>query len=346
MAQVVERSLWEREVPSSSLGAPIFFMAYSFPLNNVGNFIHTKQDVEVDSFVKNSKVYLSKVFTPSIPFTRLMISANFMCTTGNLLVELQVFSQGKWSDFYKIGQISSTGCISFPSQEDTFAKVRIDELCLKNPATSYKWRLTLDGDGKITNLVTSWCAQKELPSNQCEYNFKELLPFELKNPISQMQVLHPDARRICSPTSLCMALNLLGKSTEIEDTLKGCYDANSNIYGNWFFNIAYAGKKDVKANFWRIKSLEELENFLKCNSLVVASIAYEPGDLLSAPLERTAGHLVLILGLKQDKILVADPAASTNETVVRWYDCKQFEKCWLHHKDGACYVVRNHEKIN
>ena len=122
--------------------------------------------------------------------------------------------------------------------------------------------------------------------------------------------------------------------------LQSVFDQTVGIYGNWAFNTAAAGSLGMQSYVRRFSSLEELKDFVTPDSLVVASIAYKKGELDGAPMESTPGHLVLIRGWDKDKILAADPAASTEESVLRAYDARQFARAWLLNKQGAAYIVR------
>ena len=148
-------------------------------------------------------------------------------------------------------------------------------------------------------------------------------------PLSQKEQITPDNMRICSPVTLCMALNALGRPIVLSQVLQNVYDPASDIFGNWFFNTAYASQQGLDVHFWRFGSLEELGDFCTPKSLVAASIAYDENELPGAAQPKTAGHFVLIRGWKDGKILVADPAAETSAEVLRAYEAQPFAQAWL-----------------
>lgn len=64
-----------------------------------------------------------------------------------------------------------------------------------------------------------------------------------------------------------------------------------------------------------------------------------PGELDGAPISSTAGHLLVIVGFREDGGVVVDPAARNDRGVRRTYDRGQFEDVWLPASDGMVYVI-------
>ncbi len=307
----------------------------------VFNLTHTPADVEAESCADGIRTKLSFPVKTSFPFRSLVLSANYRTgADGGVLLEVQVRQNNKWSDFFKLGLLSAQIKTSFPPQQTPAGQVNTDELVLSRPADAYRYRLKFYGQAELSFLAAS------LVRDPFEYDGKQAsrLPagsFEKEvTPLSQMELLHPDRRRICSPVSLCMALNALDIAIQPEEVLRGVFDPSANIYGNWLFNMAYAGSLGVQAYVRRFAELNELKDFVSPDSLAVASIAYEKGELAGAAIEHTPGHLVLVRGWKDGKVLVADPAASARNTVLRSYDAREFANAWLNHKRGAAYIVR------
>lgn len=308
---------------------------------NAFNLVHAPSDIERSCVVDGIKTETSVIFRPDFPFSSLVLSSNFRAAEdGCLLLEAQVCQNGQWSGFFKLGLLSAQFKRSFPPQEDSFGRVETDELCLAAPAEAYRFRLKYAADVSVLGLWACGVrasfaydarAASRLPGGAfC----KEV------EPISQMLQNHADRRRICSPTSLCMALNSLGIAVPLETVLQNVFDQTTAIYGNWVFNTAAACACGAQAFVRRFSALEELKDFVTPDSLVVASIAYKKGELDGAPMESTPGHLVLIRGWEEGNILAADPAASTEENVLRAYDARQFAQAWLLNKQGAAYIVR------
>ena len=148
--------------------------------------------------------------------------------------------------------------------------------------------------------------------------------------------------RICSPSSLAMAVSKIKGLAEIEANavwkklITLCYDQNINAYGSWPKAMYPASALGVLGGIEAHADLESAEKCLKLGQPVVCSIDYEKGKLKGAPLESTKGHLVTLIGVNDEQILVMDPAAPEQSRVAREYDRKEFEDAWLR-KRGAGY---------
>ncbi|MBR5151809.1 MAG: C39 family peptidase [Elusimicrobiaceae bacterium] len=307
----------------------------------VFNQFHSPKDAAQETFSGDIKIVTSGVFRTPFLFDRLVLSANFRTATdGCLLLEVQVCVNQTWSEFYKLGLLSGKFKTSFPSQQDNFGRVETDQLVLFSPAQAYRYRLRFYGDSELLLLAVSGVRapfvydEKTAVHLPCQANLIQVPP------LSQLEQDTPHKRRICSPTSLYMALNALGYVVPLQQILPRVFDQIADVYGNWLFNISAAAEFGAEAFFRRFASLAELEEFVTPDSLVIASIAFKKDELTGAPLEKTPGHLVLIRGYEPNRVLVADPAAPTQRTVLRAYDAQQFARAWLCNKQGAAYVVR------
>ncbi len=340
MAQVVERPLWEREVPGSSPGAPKMLMSTHAPRASVFNRFHLPAETAEEYTEAGIKTVLSSVIRPDFPFDKLVLSANFRTATdGCLLLEAQVQTQNTWSNFFKLALLSRKFKTSFPSQKNTFGQVETDQLVLSVSAQAYRYRLRFYGDVELLLLASSGVRAPFVYDEKSDR--LPSVPFRQQLfPISQMEQDIPHKRRICSPTSLCMALNALGYRVDLAHLLPRVFDQTADVYGNWVFNCAAAAELGAEAFFYRFTSLAELATKVTPDSCVIASIAFKKEKLPGAPLERTPGHLVLIRGWQPGHVLVADPAAPTADTVLRAYPAPAFAKAWLENKQGAAYIVR------
>ena len=307
----------------------------------VFNQFHSPDETAQESFSGGIKTVTSVVFRVPFLFDKLVLTANFRTATdGCLLLEAQVCVGEKWSEFYKLGLLSGKFKTSFPAQKDAFGQVETDQLVLTKPAQAYRYRLKFYGDAELLLLAASGVRSPFSYDEKTAARLPSGTVIEQVSPISQLEQNIPQKRRICSPTCVCMALNALGYVVPLQQVLPNVFDQTADIYGNWIFNMAAAAHFGAEAFFRRFASLSELAEFVSAGSFVMASVAFKTGELPGAPLEKTPGHLVLIRGYKNGRVLVADPAASTREGVLREYEAKDFARAWLCNKQGAAYVVR------
>ena len=318
---------------------PDFFMKQSALLPSF-TFVHRPGPGYQIKGAGPERTVLSPVFETA-DFSSLVLSVDYTTATrGWLLSEVQICQDGAWSEFFKLGFYSPKLNHSFDPQETDRAVLCVDELCAKMPAQAYRFRLTLQGEMEVSDVIV--CVEPA-PKKASQ---ADDLPLQMRQiniaPLSQMQLaVSPEQqKRLCSPTSLCMALRALGVAAAPLETAAAVYDMQADIYGNWTFNTAYAARRGLFACVTRFHLLAELADFVNEHSLVLATIAYKKGELSGAAVEETPGHLVLICGWKEGKIYVADPAAPTKETVMRCYDAKEFARAWLINKRGAAYLVR------
>lgn len=307
---------------------------------SVFNFVHSPAETAEETCSGGIKTITSRIIRPDFPFDKLVLSANFhTATDGCILLEAQVHVQNTWSDFFKLGLLSGKFKTSFPPQKNTFGQVETDQLVLFIPAQAYRYRLKFYGDAELLLLTSSGV---RAPFGYDDKSSKlPAVPYaQTVSPISQMEQDTPHKRRICSPTSLCMALQTLGYPATLGELLPRVFDQTADAYGNWLFNCAAAAEWGAEAFFRRFSALSELTDFVTANSCVIASIAFKKEKLPGAPLERTPGHLVLVRGWEPGRVLVADPAAPSAETVLRAYAAEPFARAWLENKQGAAYIVR------
>lgn len=161
----------------------------------------------------------------------------------------------------------------------------------------------------------------------------------------------------CSPTATSMVLGYYGalpKRKErswvpkghpqpfVDHAARMTYDYAYDGAGNWPFNTAYAAPRVGHGFVTRLRSLREAERLIVAGIPVVASIAFGRGELRGAPISRTNGHLVVIVGFtKAGDVVVNDPAAPNNRTVRRTYDRGQLERAWLNASGGTVYVIHD-----
>lgn len=76
-------------------------------------------------------------------------------------------------------------------------------------------------------------------------------------------------------------------------------------------------------------SIDPVLRALAVGTPVIASIRFKAGELTDAPLNSTAGHLIVVRGIEDGQVIAHDPAAPDHESVLRRYALDEFSRAWL-----------------
>ncbi|WP_183100905.1 C39 family peptidase [Nocardioides pelophilus] len=126
----------------------------------------------------------------------------------------------------------------------------------------------------------------------------------------------------------------------VDHAARMTYDHAYDGTGNWPFNTAYAAPLAGKAFVTRLRSVREAERFLAAGIPLVVSIAFGRGELDGAPIGSSNGHLLVLVGIRDNgNVVVNDPAADSRRRVRRTYDRGQLERLWLEASGGLAYVI-------
>ena len=291
------------------------------------------------------------------PFDELVASANCETPLDTAFeIEVQVrFPDSEppvWSPWFHMGRFEPSGrSASGEKTEETFGKVEVDTLQLSKPADAFRYRLSLESrDPEVSPVLRlaavvytdrSGRAPSQASPPDARKNSHPAWGREL-NVVkrSQMTEQATYARDICSPTSLAMALHYWKVPLTTAETVVAVVDTRAGIYGNWFFNVAFAGSKGLAAFVTRLNSMQELEAEIAGGRPVAVSISFGPGELDGAPLKKTRGHLLVVRGFdRRGNVIVNDPAAPQARSARRIYKREQFAKVWLGKKFGLAYRI-------
>lgn len=147
------------------------------------------------------------------------------------------------------------------------------------------------------------------------------------------------ASRICSPTSVTMALAHAGVTRPTAEVAASLYDAEHDIYGNWNRAVQGAYGFGVTGHLLRINDWPEVSELLAEGAPLVISIAAKEGQLRNAPYRSTAGHLLVLAGLDgSGGAIVYDPATPVGEESPRRYELVDLETVWLR-RGGVAYRI-------
>ncbi len=166
----------------------------------------------------------------------------------------------------------------------------------------------------------------------------EIVNIDLEVPQISQMMLHNIGTIACSPTALTMVLKYYGFEKGALEVADNCYDAGSSSYGNWSYNVAYAGSQNFEAYVDYCSSVESLMKMVQCGIPIVVSV--QTDDVIAgAPQAYPEGHLLVVRGFWQEEetyVIVNDPASKSEGAVRRLYKLSDFLKIWRR----VIYVVK------
>ena len=273
-----------------------------------------------------------------------MLVASWNANTAGGTVEICVSAKkedGSYTDWYSWGVWSQIeGTAKSLSSSDGDGKLDIDTLMLKKACPGdVRVKVTLKQTGDRSPVLYNFTLAANLEKG---FLSKKVQAQSAKITLPKYyQYDVPDiGGRICSPTSLTMVIDSLGEKNKPAETAAGVYDNGENIYGNWAFNVAYAGELGFNA-YLDIYDVNAMMTALSKGTPVVCSVAIKKGQLSASgyPEYSTNGHLLVITGFEYIDgelwLLSNDPA---QKAVSVKYKASEFETVWR----GVVYIVQTH----
>ncbi len=204
----------------------------------------------------------------------------------------------------------------------------IPELCIRFiwPETAPPERFLATVSARPASLPTSAPATRSIAPIACAS-------------YSQMTLSADVAQRSCSPVSLAMTLLPDNPGVDVTDLVAECRHPASGLYGVWPMAIRAAAKRGKLVSVEASTSFDSLIRALCNHSAVIASIRFEAGELSSAPLAKTGGHLIVVRGIQDGHVIVHDPAAPDHQSVLRRYAIDQFARAWLAERGVAYFFA-------
>jgi len=158
----------------------------------------------------------------------------------------------------------------------------------------------------------------------------------------------------CSPTSTSMVVSFWGTGPTpadyawvdpsfmdpwVDHAARMTYDYNYQGAGNWPFNTAYAATFGLDSFVTRLRSMDEVEQFVGAGIPLVLSLAMKKNEVPGAGYT-TNGHLLVVVGFTATgDAIVNDPFAATNAEVRKVFSRAEFENAWLNTSGGVVYVI-------
>ena len=251
-------------------------------------------------------------------FKKMVASWNSSSTGGTVEVSVAVkLDDGSYTTWYSWGEWSAIrGVSGSKSTKDDYGKVSVDILTLNNECQGvikYKINIKKTGDSSpILYNVTFACDKTE-----SALSAPSLESTKLDVPYRRQQDVPEIGGSICSATSLSMVMLYHGEQIEgvegIADVAWGVRDYGDEIFGNWAFNVAYAGELGYNAyvDFYDVDAIKYATSM---GTPIVCSIKVTKGQLADSGFRSysTNGHLICITGYEvrdgKGWLLVNDPA--------------------------------------
>ena len=126
-----------------------------------------------------------------------------------------------------------------------------------------------------------------------------------------------------------MAMDYMEVSHPFHELVMGAYHRGTNTYGVWPQNLWAASRWGVLGAIETTADQDVLDRAISGRHPFVASIAYPEGDLDGSALPTSPGHMVIVLGIQDGRVVVYDSAARDTIHVPRHYDIAEFMRAWL-----------------
>jgi hypothetical protein len=237
-----------------------------------------------------------------------------------------------------------------PSTPSTPVRLEVDTLALSNGATATGFQVRATGEGDLRTLAV---AHYRRDGRQSRYTHRPAIGGAwgtiLPVPERVQREVEEDSARlgglVCSPTCVAMVLAYHGSVYRTIDVARAAFDAGAQLYGNWPCNTSAAarllnGGRTGWSAVVKMDGFDPVEREIAAGRPVILSHRWEPGDLENAPVSRSNGHLIVVVGFTKDgDVVVNDPAAKVAGAVRRVYKRRELFRTWQIRGEGIAYLV-------
>lgn len=248
-------------------------------------------------------------------FQNMLASWNTSSAGGTVEVSVSVkLDDGSYTTWYSWGEWSAIPETSgSKSNKDAHGEVGIDILTLKKPCEGIvKYRIDIKQTGEqspIVYNVTLACDKNAGNLTAPAETYKKLdVPYRRQMDVPEI------GGSICSATSLSMVMLYHGEQIDdIADIAWGVRDYGEQIFGNWAFNVAYAGELGYQS-YIDYYDIDAIKYAISTGHPIVSSIRVKAGQLAASghPGYTTNGHLLCVVGYEEKNgqkwLLINDPA--------------------------------------
>ena len=251
--------------------------------------------------------------------------------------ELAARRAGAWSAWIATATLGDHTFAPLSASADGF-RADIDEIHAVPPVDAIRLRVRVGGPDRTAMFeapwlvtVSAWDGVTSGDVAACGVSLAVL-------PRTQMTEPEAIRLRICSPTSVGMAMEYLGRAVPTVALAEEIFHAPTDRYGVWPAAVRAAATHGLPGYVLRFPEWNAVAWCLGRSLPIVASIRYEAGELTNAAIPETTGHLIVITGMEGDDVLVNDPAASMTSEVTRRYRRTELTRVWLE-RTGIGYVL-------
>jgi hypothetical protein len=305
--------------------------------------------------------WTSPVYRQGFDATQLVASWNALTPKGTWLrvdmrgqttagAETMWYGMGQWA----LGDADVTRT-SLPNQSDAYGFIDVDTFVGRTTLSAYQLQVTLyrakgthesptlSMAGAMTSAIPDRFTVPTSPPGGAWGIELPVPPYSQNIHIGQYPQYGGGGEAWCSPTSTEMVVEYWGKrpskadmawvdpsyaDPSVDHAARFTYDKDYDGTGNWPFNTAYAATYGLNAHVTRLRSLAELEGYIKRGIPVITSQSFLSSELDGAGYG-TAGHIMVVIGFTNTgDVIVNDPASSSNDRVRNVYKRAQFENIW------------------
>lgn len=273
--------------------------------------------------INSETVLTSPQITTRIGWNQLIPSWNAeLPAEGQLKFEVRALYPEHSTKFYTMalwsGDPERNPRKSLAAEQDADGHVATDTLILKQPCQQVQLRVTLVGTNSAqcrlkflsVCLTDTNAAPPALEPNRKAWG--KLIPVPERS-----QMLYPDGKNLCSPTTVSMLLSHWSRvlkrkelDQDVPAVVHEIYDPGWQGTGNWSFNMAYPGSfPALRAYVTRLTDVSELEDWISSGIPVGLSVCYN--KLRGYKDRPPSGHLVVCVGFtEQGDPIINDPGTT------------------------------------
>ncbi len=272
-------------------------------------------------------------------FQQMLASWNSDTTGGTVEVSVSILlDDGSYTDWFSWGVWSVIkGLSGSASTQNEHGKVGIDILDLNEECQGIvRYRIdikqTKDHSPIVYNVTLASDKEDSLLKAPTDTYKKLDVPYRRQTDVPEI------GGQICSATSLSMILLYLGEEgLEVEDVAWGVRDYGAKRFGNWAYNVAYAGELGYNA-YIDYFDIDAIKWAVYTGHPLACSIRVKAGQLTKSgyPNYTTNGHLLCVVGYEerngQGWLLINDPAHPEVTAILE----SEFENIYR----GVSYIVQ------